>query len=155
MRIRGVKPNNRARAFDVRVPKGVLRFPYARCRPQPTAEDRVETVIVDPELGQEAFTYVLASGREGSVHVDSVLDYNRDPRYMRYQILYRLTVEAQKGVASSPLSKREIIRRLETSAAQFYRLLDTTNYRKSIDQVLELLTILGCRVELVVRAKSA
>jgi predicted XRE-type DNA-binding protein len=66
-----------------------------------------------------------------------------------------LTIEAQKRVDQSPLSKREIIRRLGTSAAQFYRLMDQTNYRKSVDQLLNLLHVLDCDVELIVRAKSA
>jgi hypothetical protein len=50
-----------------------------------------------------------------------------------------LTLEAQKRVGASALSRREIIRRLRTSAAQFYRLLDQTNYRKSVDQLVSLL----------------
>ena len=74
---------------------------------------------------------------------------------MRDQLLYKLTIEAQKRVDATALSKREIIRRLGTSATQFYRLLDQTNYRKSIDQLLSLLSILGCNVDLIVRAKSA
>jgi len=44
------------------------------------------------------------------------------------------------------LPRREIIRRLGTSASQFYRLLDQTNYKKSVDQVLALLNVLGCEV---------
>jgi hypothetical protein len=68
---------------------------------------------------------------------------------------YRLTLEAQKRIAEIPLSKREIVRRLGTSAAQLYRLLDQTNYRKSIDQVLALLQVLNCDVDLVVRKKTA
>ena len=55
----------------------------------------------------------------------------------------------------SPLSKREVIRRLGTSATQLYRLLDQTNTRKSIDKLLSLLEVLDCEVDLVVRAKSA
>lgn len=43
---------------------------------------------------------------------------------------------------------------LGTSAAQFYRLLDQTNYRKSVDQVLSLLHVLDCDVDLVVRDAS-
>lgn len=69
-------------------------------------------------------------------------------------MLYRLTIEAQKRAAVSPLSKREIMRRLGTSAAQLYRLLDQTNYRKSVDQVLALLQVLNCEVDLVVRNQS-
>ena len=44
---------------------------------------------------------------------------------------------------------------LGTSATQLYRLLDQTNYEKSVDQLISLLQILDCDVELVVRAKSA
>jgi len=64
-------------------------------------------------------------------------------------------MEAPKRVARSPLSKREMIRRLGTSATQLYRLLDQTNYRKSVDQLLLLLRVLDCEVDLVVRVKSA
>jgi hypothetical protein len=64
-------------------------------------------------------------------------------------------LEAQRRIADSPLSKREIIRRLGTSATQLYRLLDQTNYKKSLDQLVSLLQLLECDVDLVVRAKSA
>jgi hypothetical protein len=114
----------------------------------------VREVAVDRELGREGFTYETASGREGAIHLDQVLSYNQDPSYMRDALLYRLTIEAQRRVEDSPLSKREIIRRLGTSAAQFYRLLDQTNYRKSIDKLLMLLQILECEVEVVVRSRS-
>ena len=84
-----------------------------------------------------------------------MLEYNQDPAYLRELLIYKLTVEAQRRVEASPLSKREMIRRLGTSATQFYRLLDQTNYRKSIDKLLALFHVLDCDVDLVVRAKSA
>jgi hypothetical protein len=64
-------------------------------------------------------------------------------------------VEAQKRIADTALSKREIIRRLRTSPAQLYRLLDQTNTPKSVDQMLALLQVLNCDVDLVVRKKTA
>ncbi len=70
---------------------------------------------------------------------------------MRDLLLYKLTLAAQDRVAESSLSKRELIRRLGTSPAQFYRLLDQTNYTKSIDQLMALLHILDCDVDLVVK----
>jgi hypothetical protein len=82
-----------------------------------------------------------------------VLEYNQDPHYLRDGLLYKLTIEAQKRVKASPLSKREMIRRLGTSATQFYRLLDQKNYSKSVDQLLTLLHVLDCDVDLLVRAK--
>jgi hypothetical protein len=155
VKIRSVACNNRKRAFVVKTSSKAYTFPYAKADPPPTREDRIVELFVDEELGREGFTFVLASRAEGSVHIDHVLEYNRDPAYMRDLLLYKLTVEAQERVAICPLSRRELIRRLETSATQFYRLLDQTNYRKSIDQMLSLLQLLDCDVQFVVRSKGA
>jgi hypothetical protein len=153
--IRSVSRNNRRRSFEVRLASKRLAFPYAKADPRPTTDDPVLRQFVDPELGREGFTYVLRSGRTGTVHVEQVLEYNQDPRHMRDLLLYRLTLEARKRIAGSPLAKREIIRRLGTSPAQLYRILDQTNYAKSVDQLLALLQVLDCDVDLVVRAKTA
>lgn len=101
---------------------------------------------VDDGLGQEGFTYVLQSGAEGSVHVDSVLEYNEDPVYMRDLLLYNLTVEAQKHTTASPFTQAEIMRRAKTSASQIVRLLDASNRTKSVDQLLVLLGAMDCEV---------
>ncbi len=132
-----------------------LVLPFSRADPVPTTDDPLTEIFVDDEAGNEAFAYVLRSGRTGAVHIEQVLEYNQDPGYLRDLLLYRLTLEAQKRVAESPLSKREIVRRLGTSAAQLYRLLDQTNYRKSLDQLLVLLQVLNCDVDLIVRTKTA
>jgi hypothetical protein len=155
MKIRSVSQNNRKRAFELTTWNRQLLFPYSKADPPPTSTDPVLQVAVDEELGREGFTYLLASGQEGSVHIEQVLEYNQDPRYMRDILLYKLTIEAQKRAEESALSRREIIRRLGTSPAQFYRLLDPTNYRKSVDRMLSLLHVLDCDVDLVIRAKSA
>jgi predicted XRE-type DNA-binding protein len=155
MKIQSVTHNNRKKAFQVKVSKKLFQFPYSKVDPQPGAADPIARVFVDKELGDEGFTYVLESGKEGTVHGEQVLEYNQDPRYMRDALLYKLTIEAQKRVEASALSKREIIRRLRTSATQFYRLLDQTNSRKSIDQLLSLLHVLDCDIELLVRTKAA
>lgn len=155
MKIRSVHINNRRRVFEVRTSGRRLLLPFAKVDPSPTASDPVARVFVDRELGSEGFGFVLRSGREGAVHVDQVLEYNRDPGLLRDTLLCSLTVEAQKRVTASALSRRELIRRLGTSATQFYRLLDQTNYRKSVDQLLSLLQILDCEVRLVVRPRSA
>lgn len=155
MKIRHVTLNNRRKAFEVRLGQRLLPYPYAQADPRPSGGDAVQRVGVDHETGREAFWYELSSGTRGFVHVEQVLDYNRDPSYVRDQLLYRLTLEAQRHTARSPLARREIIRRLGTSAAQFYRLLDQTNYRKSIDQMLALLQVVGCNVDLVVRQRGA
>jgi hypothetical protein len=155
MKIRSVKINNRRKSFEVKLFSKSLHFPYSKLEIQPSADDPLSHVYVDKELGSEGFTYTLKSGKTGSVHVDQVLEYNKDPWYLRDELLYRLTIEAQKRLDESVLSRREIIRRLGTSATQFYRLLDQTNYQKSVDQLLSLLQVLGCEVDLVVRPKTA
>lgn len=151
MRIESVRADEERQVFVVRTWRGSYSFPYGKADPAPDMDNPVNDLYVDEELGLEGFTYRLASGDEGSVVVDQVLDYNRDPAYMRNMLLYRLTLEAQRQLRVTSLSKREIIRRLGTSPAQFYRLIDQTNYTKSIDKVLSLLQVLGCDVDLVVR----
>jgi hypothetical protein len=155
MKIQTVRFNNRKKAFEVRMRNRVFIYPYARMESAPKAGDLVREARVDEELGREGFSYVLDSGREGTIHAEQVLDYNEDSDYLREALLYKLTVEAQKRLANSSLSKREIIRRLGTSATQFYRLLDQTNARKSVGQLLSLLHILDCDVEFVVRKRKS
>ena len=155
MKVRGVRINNRRKAFEVRTSTRRLLLPFSKVDPKPTASDPVVRVFIDRELDSEGFGFVLRSERGGSVHIEQVLEYNKDPGHLRDALLYNLTVEAQRRVKASALSRRELIRRLGTSAAQFYRLLDQTNYRKSVDQLLSLLQILDCDVRLIVRPKTA
>ncbi|MCH7663088.1 MAG: hypothetical protein IH859_04370, partial [Chloroflexi bacterium] len=155
MKIRKVTANNRKKAFEVRTYNNTYDFPYAKLDIRPSHDDGINNVFVDSELGNEAFTYTLESGREDSIHIDRVLEYNQDPSYMRDLMLYKLTVETKKLVESSALSKREMIRRLGTSPAQFYRILDEENYRKSIDQVFGLLAVLDCRLDFLIEKNTA
>src|SRR5216117_2297805 len=110
VKIRSVAFNNRRKGFEVRTARGALWFPYGKLEARPTPADPVVRASVDPELGREGFTYQLRSGKEGTVHIEQVLEYNQDPDYLRDVLLYKLTLEAQKRVEASPLSKREIIR---------------------------------------------
>lgn len=151
MKIKSVGRDNRRQAFRVAASRATYWFPYAKAQPRPTSAHPVVKLYVDAELGSEAFTYELADGREGTVHIDQVLDYNRDPRYLRDLLIYRMTLVARERAESSLLSKRELIRRLKTSPAQLYRLLDPTNYTKSLDQLTALLSVLDCEVDLVVK----
>jgi predicted XRE-type DNA-binding protein len=153
MKFKKVSHNNRKKAFEVATYSQGYLFPYAKLEISPSRQNPIARVYVDKEVDNEAFTYELESGDEGTVHIDHVLQYNRDPRYMRDHLLYKLTLAAQDRVKHSSLSKREIIRRLGTSSAQFYRLLDQTNYKKSIDQLTTLLHVLDCEVDLVIKKK--
>jgi hypothetical protein len=129
-------------------------MPYAVLEVVPSSEDRVTNVSVDHELGNEGFTYQLESGIEGTVHIDHVLNYNQDPNYLADLVLYKLTVEAQHRLEKSPIGLRQLARRLNTSPSQLYRLLDTTNYKKSVRSVLNLLYALDCEVDFVVQHRE-
>lgn len=153
MKILDVVANNRKHVFEVRTRRQTLPFPYSKSDPVPTPTNRVEVVFVDPELDREGFTYRLSSGVEGSVHVDAVLEHNEDPSYMAELTLYRLTQEARTRFEASDLSARQVSQLLNTSPTQLYRLLDPTNYSKSLRQLLSLLYILGCEVDVEVKER--
>lgn len=156
MKIRRVIVNNRKAQLEVVTASGsVLPLPFSQLSPKPTARNRVREALPDKELGREALTYVLESGAEGSIHIDSVLEYNQDPRHLGELMLHQLTVEAGKRIEQCGLSRREIARRLGTSLPQLYRLLDPSNTTKSLNQMISLLHILGLEVSLVVKRKTA
>jgi hypothetical protein len=151
VKIQDVVANNRKHTFEVRTRSQSLVFPYAKADPPPSTADRLAEVYVDPELGREGFTFRLASGAEGSVHIDDVLEYNEDPAYRAELTMYRLSQAAHAKFEASDLSAREVARWLGTSPAQLYRLLDPTNYSKSLRQLFSLLYLLGCEVDIEVK----
>jgi len=156
MKIRSVTTNNRKNEFSVITRSGVeYAFPYSKAVPRPSSDNRIQEAFVDKELGNEAFTYVLKSGDEGSVHIEQVLEYNEDPKYLADLLTYKLSLEAQKRIEGSELSRRQVAKRLNTSVPQLYRLLDPSNTQKSMKQLVALLHILNCDVDLVVKKRAA
>jgi len=147
MKIKKVTVNNRKKAFELVTTKGDFDFPFSRLRLKPTEAHPIKEAYVDKEIGSQGFTYTLASGKEDTIHVDQVLEYNKDPDYMRKTLLYKLTVQAQKMIEARGISKRELVRRLHTSPTQLYRLLDQAFYGKTLDQMVRLLSALDCPVD--------
>ena len=155
MKIRAARANARKREFIVTTHSGAeYTFPFAKAEPLPGKKDRVTRVFVDQELGNEAFTYVLDSGAEGSVHLDHVLEFNEEPGFMADLLLYKLSLEARKRIDATALSRRQIARQLHTSVPQLYRLLDPANTQKSMKQLVALLHIMGCDVDLVIKQRN-
>ena len=156
MKIRAAIVNNRKAQIELVVRSGrIYPVPFAKLVPRPSSKDRIEQAYVDEELGNEAVTYILASGAEGTVHIDHALEYNQNPEYLAELLSHKLTAEALKRIEKSGLSRRELARRLRTSLPQLYRLLDPTNTRKSLTQQISLLHILDCEVDLIVTPKRA
>ncbi len=151
MKIKTVHLNNRKQLFEIEAGESPLTFPYAKCEVSISRGNPIEKVWLDPELGNEAFTFTMKDGTEGTVHIDHVLEFNRDPKFMAELLLYKLSLEVKKHLISCGISNREVIRRLGTSASQYYRLLDPTNTKKSVSQMLGLLQILGWSVDIFVK----
>lgn len=85
--------------------------------------------------------------------MDHALESNEDPRHLSELLLHRMTIEARKLILEAGLSRREIARRLGTSVPQLYRLLDPASSTKSINQMISLLHVLGCAVDLKIRRR--
>jgi len=156
VKIHSLKAANRRKKFVLHTETGAkYAFPYAQCAPAPEPGNRLLEAFIYDELANEAFSYRLQSGDEGSVHLEQVLEYNEEPEYLAELLLYRLSLEAGKRIDKSKLSRRQIARQLNTSVPQLYRLLDPANTSKSMKQLVALLHVLGCDVELVVRKRKA
>ncbi len=150
MKITFVEADNRKREFLVRVGRSKqYNFPYSKAEPE-IEREQVTRAEIDPELGAEAVRFETESGKSYWFHIEQVLEYHSDPGYLADLLLYQLTVECEKRVETSGLSRRQIARRLGTSVPQLYRLMDTTNYNKSMKQMVSLLTVLGAEVALTV-----
>lgn len=146
MMIKKVRINNNKKCLEIETSKDTFALPFSKLDLIPNAENTIKKAYVDEELGNRAVTYILDSGEEDTVHLDAFLDYNKDPEYMKKMTLYKLTLQARELVKQSKLPKREIARKLRTSPPQLYRLLDTTNYSKTIDQMIKLLASLGYEI---------
>lgn len=156
MKIREVSANARKSEFLIVTRSGdEFSFPYSKADPKPGANNPVEKVFVDKELGNEGFTYILRSGKEGSIHIERVLEYHEDPEYLADLLTYKLSVEAQKRVENSELSRRQLAKQLNTSVPQLYRLLDPANTNKSMKQLITLLHVLGCNVDVVLKKRKS
>lgn len=151
VRIKKVTVNMRKKVFLAEVKKLSYEFPFSRLEVVPTLQDPIVKLYVDPELAYEGFTYVLRSGKEGSVVWDQFLDYNKDPEYEHDMLLFKLTCQALDLIKQKKIRKRELARRMQTSPAHLYRLLDTTFYGKTVGQMIKLLSALDHRVEFVLK----
>lgn len=147
MKIKRVLANNRKKVFVIELERKTLVFPYSELTIKPTKNDPLVHVYPDREIDGEGFTYSLSSKKEDTVLLDQVLSYSRDPDYVLEELLYNLTLKAQRALKHRGISKRELCRKLRTSPTQLYRLLDQRFYGKSLDQMVRLLSALGLTVD--------
>ncbi len=155
MKIKNIEVNRKKKTFSINAGNTTYSYPFAKLDPVPLKKNPLTNFWLDADFGDEAFSFELKDGKTGTVHIDHVLEYNRDPNYMTELLLYKLTVEAKRHVENTNLSNREIIRRLGTSPAQYYRLLDQTNVTKSVNKMFNLLQVLGCEIDVVFKDEKS
>ena len=144
MKVTDVKIDSRKKELVITAGRKTFRYPLAFV----SSGDGVIAAEADQETGNEAITCLLASGNTRTVHLDDIRAQLGDADYLREQMLYGMTLQAQKSVRERRVAKRGLCRLLHTSPAQVYRLLDQTCYSKTVDQMLRLLQVLGCTVKL-------
>lgn len=87
--------------------------------------------------------------------MDSVLDYNGDPEYVKKSRLYKMTSQALDILEQKKIPKNELIRRMGCTKAHLSRLLDTAFYGKSTDEMIRLLNALDYDVEIRLKKVSS
>lgn len=155
MKVKKVTHNNRKKAFEVTTTSGEeFHYPYSRCETIPSENNPVVDVYPDSELGREGFEYVLEKGQTDSVLMDSVLDYNGDPEYVKKARLYKMTCQALEILDRKKTPKNELTRRMGCTKAHLNRLLDAAFYGKSTDEMIRLLNALDYEVEIKLKKVS-
>lgn len=155
MKVKKVLHNNRKKAFEIIASNGEqYHYPYSRCETIPSENNPIVEVYPDDEVGREGFEYVLEKGQKDSVLMDSVLDYNGDPEYVKKARLYKMTSQALDILENEKVPKNELVRRMGCTKAHLNRLLDTTFYGKSTDEMIRLLKALDYDVELKLKKVS-
>ena len=149
----GEQPQASPRARDALRTRAARSVHEARAAPDAGGSDR--RGLGRPRAWQRGRHLPPRLRREGSVHVEHALEYNRDPGYVADVLVHRLTVEAAKRVAggwSQPARARATPRDVRP---QIYRVLDPANTRKSFAQLVALLDVLDCEVRVSVRRSTA
>lgn len=145
MKIEEVKINTVLNHIEVLASR-LMIFPLSKLKKPFSSYKNISEFFIDEELGCEAVTLISKTGEEESIHLDSFLEINSDPEYFRNLFLYELTSDLVKVFDSDGLVKKHVAAKLDTSMAQLYRVLDTTNYSKTLDQVIKTFAAIGYKV---------
>lgn len=154
-RVKRVIADEEQRCFHVFFAHRVLPFPYARCDPRPTRRNPIVRLFVDKGVDRRGFTYVLRSGVDGCVLLDYVLDHNCDPGYLGDMLLYKLSLAAQDRWSSTAVSLARVNERGGLRPGRVQEILEQTNYRKTLDELVTLLHALGYDVDFTLRPNRA
>lgn len=147
-KVKFAKANNRKKAIVIRTSKVEMFLPYSKLVFKPRTNNKIVKVFPDKEMHNEGITYYLEDGTKDFIHIDVFLHFNKNPEYMKEITLYELTIKLQKQREKLKIPISKLAHRLNTSKKQIDSLLDQTNYKKTMDSMLDLACALGVELEI-------
>jgi hypothetical protein len=153
-----IKPNYRKRVLEIVLREGRINkkyhLPFAVFGDKKIGnENRFASIAIDPELGDQAASFVLEDGTRGDFPADFVL-YHCDPTY-DWAPINQLKKMLKDKIGASKLSVRVLADALNTSPSQVVRLLQKNQASKQLLQLLKLAELAGYRVEFSLKKKRA
>ena len=153
-----IKPNYRKSVFEIILAEGKktkrYNLPFAVFRDKKISlRNRVASITIDRELGNQAVSFVLEDGSKGDFPADLVL-YYCDPAY-NWSAINQLKRALKNQLGKSKLSVRVIADALQTSPSQVTRLLEENKISKQIAQLFRLAELAGYQIEFSLKKKKA
>jgi hypothetical protein len=153
-----IKPNYRKNVLEITLRDGKkiksYSLPFAVFRDvKISTRNRLTSITIDRELGDQAVSFVLEDGSKGDFPADFVL-YYCDPTY-HWSPLNQLKSALKDKISTSRLSVRVIADALDTSPSQVVRLLQENRASKQIVQLIRLAELAGYQIEFSLKKKRA
>ena len=82
MKIKSVKFNNKKKGFEASASGKTYVFPYVKVRPSRHRTTRLPVRMWTKSLAAKDSPTNFNRGKTGTVHVEQVLEYNRDPSHV-------------------------------------------------------------------------
>jgi hypothetical protein len=153
-----IHPNYRKHVLEITLKEGrttkKYNLPFAVFgKKNIHSKNRVVSVVIDRELGNEAAAFVLEDGSKEDFPADFVL-YHCDPSY-DWSPINQLKRALKDKLGKSKLSVRVIADALNTSPSQVVRLLEENKVSKQLIQLFRLAELAGYQVEFNLKKKKA
>ena len=157
-KFQAIKPNYRKRVLEIALQEGRKRtyhnLPFAAFSGKRiSSRNRFVSIVIDPQLGRQGATFVLADGTQGDLPADLVL-YYCDPTY-DWSPINQLKRVLRDKLDASKLSVRVLADALRTSPSQVVRLLEENRASRQLVQLLKLAELAGYRVTFSLKRKRA
>ncbi len=153
-----IKPNYQKNVLEITLVEGrkakKYNLPFAVFRDKKISrKNRFSSITIDPELGNQAASFVLEDGSKGDFPADVVL-YYCDPIY-DWSPINQLKRALKDQIDKSKLSVRVVADAMNTSPSQVIRLLEENRASKQITQLFQLAELAGYQIKFHLKKKKA